>query len=231
MLREPDLQLKKALDHCRSSEASKIQIVEIKGSGTSAEVNIVNRKTKFAKKDNKNTDKPKCKKCGFQHSIDNKCPAEGKSCLNCKKKNHFASVCKSKKIVKAVQHNDTSDSEESEEDQAILPIKRVNGVSSWKENINVSGKNVYFKVDTGSEVNIIPRNVYEALPNKQKLVRTMSKLTSYSEHVIKTLGKCKLNCCFKGKNTVLNFYVTEKNNDPILGGLNGATCFGLVPTH
>jgi hypothetical protein len=38
--------------------------------------------------------KKKCGRCGYDYPHQGKCPADGKTCTNCKKLNHFASVCR-----------------------------------------------------------------------------------------------------------------------------------------
>ena len=47
-----------------------------------------------------------CGKCGYKHEP-SKCPAFGKVCKNCNKRNHFAKKCKSKKIHEV--HDNDSD--------------------------------------------------------------------------------------------------------------------------
>ena len=50
-----------------------------------------------------------CNKCGQDHKIDDLCPAKGKNCKYCNKKNHFESVC-SKKIKAQCNQNKTKNS-------------------------------------------------------------------------------------------------------------------------
>ena len=42
-----------------------------------------------------------CRFCGRSHNRGN-CPAYGKECSNCLKSNHFAAVCRSRKVVKSI---------------------------------------------------------------------------------------------------------------------------------
>ena len=47
--------------------------------------------------DGRSGKKISCKFCGYDHAPErNKCPAWGKVCKRCKKKNHFAKGCKDK---------------------------------------------------------------------------------------------------------------------------------------
>ena len=58
-----------------------------------------------------------CNFCGLNHE-QRRCPAYGKNCLNCGKKNHFASVCKSR-MKSQVKNENVSENcaEEDEVDQ------------------------------------------------------------------------------------------------------------------
>ncbi|KAK4886738.1 hypothetical protein RN001_003009 [Aquatica leii] len=100
LLREPDLQLKKALDYCRASEESRRQAEQIQGSNSTEICEVRRQKTKTAgingdKKKYQSSDKSKkCKNCGLNHINEVKCPAQGKFCLRCKKRNHFAKMYK-----------------------------------------------------------------------------------------------------------------------------------------
>ncbi|GFW20261.1 transposon Tf2-9 polyprotein [Trichonephila clavipes] len=84
LLRENNLNIEKAIEIIRAAEASREQIRNMKYH--SATINFVK----------KNQNKPKtqynCKKCGRKHKP-RECPAFGKICAKCKKKNHFAAKC------------------------------------------------------------------------------------------------------------------------------------------
>lgn len=82
---------------------------------------------------------------------------------------------------------------------------------------------VKFKIDTGSQVNIIPRSILSQLPVKTDVTRTSARITSYIGDRIPILGKCYL----RHRNHVLEFYVTETESVPILG-LRSCRNLGLV---
>ena len=87
LLREPDLKLERAIDTCRTNELSTKQRQKMEKS------KIVNYTR--AKQRSSNS----CQYCGGVHARGN-CPAYGKTCTACKKKNHLASVCKTKRMTK-----------------------------------------------------------------------------------------------------------------------------------
>ncbi|GFU74978.1 transposon Tf2-9 polyprotein [Trichonephila clavipes] len=84
LLRENNLNIQNLIEIVRAAEASREQIRDMKYD--TATVNFV--------KENQN--KPKTqhnfKKCGRKHKP-RECPAFGKICAKCKKKNHFAATC------------------------------------------------------------------------------------------------------------------------------------------
>ena len=124
LLREPDLDLNKALQICRASELSKQQVKSI-GSAPSA-VHALNKrrvkgynKSKIVKKEEKpfnprfNASSNKCGKCGKIHEK-NKCPAFGRTCHKCQKNNHFSNVCRSTKKVHEVECESPSSDDEGD---------------------------------------------------------------------------------------------------------------------
>ena len=71
-----------------------------------------------------------------------------------------------------------------------------------------------FKVDTGSQANIIPVSMYRKLKEpKAPLQTSKTSLTSYTGDKLHIIGKCTLKCM----NKHLNFLVSETNQSPILG--------------
>ena len=107
LLQETELTLQKAIDICRAAKTLTQQMIVIQSTSsgaTGSNENVV--KKKIVKSNSvKNTDnkpagstiKLKSRKCGYKHEP-HKCPAFGKLCHNCKRKNHFSTVCKNKKI-------------------------------------------------------------------------------------------------------------------------------------
>ncbi|XP_070560197.1 uncharacterized protein [Ptychodera flava] len=76
--------------------------------------------------------------------------------------------------------------------------------------------NIYvrFKVDTGSQANIIPQKIFKKINDPMiKVQKTGTTLTSYSNNKIKVLGKCKLMCI----DTEIEFYITQTDQPPLLG--------------
>ena len=94
VLRETTLTLQKAIDICRTNEMAANQRLKMKQTDT---VHLVHgNETRAHHADpRKNPRKIKnCKYCVHSHAA-GKCPAFGKTCTKCNKKNHLAKVCRS----------------------------------------------------------------------------------------------------------------------------------------
>ncbi|GFN77287.1 ribosomal protein l15 [Plakobranchus ocellatus] len=113
----------------------------------------------------------RCRDCGgpFPHSTS--CPAKGKACLNCKKPNHFAKVCRSKKAeVKQI----TEGSSETEEIFTLRSSKKVPTTS-----VVINNQNISFIIDTGASVNVITEATYNNMKKKPQLKPSSTVIYGY----------------------------------------------------
>ncbi|CAI5669105.1 unnamed protein product [Oreochromis niloticus] len=83
-----------------------------------------------------------CKRCGTKHAS-RQCPAYGKQCKNCGKMNHFARMCRSRKVHTVA--------DEATDQQASLFIGAVNAkaqtrTDEWTVEIKVGHKPVKLRV-------------------------------------------------------------------------------------
>ena len=105
LLHEKNLSLEKTDEICRSHETMVQQMKVVGDAGLSVadagNVNAVSKKPKKEKRRrgrdsrNANTRGNSCDFCGHEHDLAKRenCPAFGRSCNKCSKKNHFANVC------------------------------------------------------------------------------------------------------------------------------------------
>lgn len=241
LLREPDLSLEKAVNFCRATEVSKAQMKELQGDTTNAIQRTRDARTSHKEKyttrpkDNNGGKQTKaCYRCGKIHKP-KECPAFGKTCLKCKKSNHFANVCKSQR-VQAIEENHTSSEEEEGansnfvlEITEIIPIgtnPQVNTIE-WRETINIQGVNISFKLDTGSEVNIIPYSSIQGMLPKPKINIATRAITSYTGHKIPVKGMSKFLCKTRSNEDMIEFYISAEETQPILG-ITALDKLGLV---
>ena len=212
MLREDKLTLQKAITICRADEESKKHLINIKTDQDPSNVDTVKkRQSKNKKKFEVQGARPKtstttnykavnkCSKCGSEHEK-GKCPAYGKKCFRCTKMNHYSRCCKltgTPKAKRDVFEMNFTDGE-FDEDVYIDTIKMSKTEVQEDQcftTLNINSKQVKFKIDTGSQVNIIPRNVYNIVINKKAQFQpTKTRLASYTGDRLAVLEKVKLKC-------------------------------------
>ena len=89
LLETKDLTLGRALEIAESIEQAKTDKTSIRGGAASINV----QKSRQSKQPSRADDEEPCEKCGYTHGKRG-CPAQGKDCKKCGRKNHFAKVCK-----------------------------------------------------------------------------------------------------------------------------------------
>ena len=105
--REREMDLGKIIRMLKTSEAASKQLCTISEQATeAANVNFAKKMTY-----NKDTTSQKqysdgCRYCGKRHGP--KCPAYGKVCTKCQKRNHFVAVCKSQPRINYVEHTQSA---------------------------------------------------------------------------------------------------------------------------
>ena len=67
----------------------------------------------------------------------------------------------------------------------------------WSQNLRVEGMTISFKLDTGSEVNIISEVEYRTITPKPRLEKSETIMTSYSDGPIPSLGVCCVSVQYK----------------------------------
>lgn len=192
MLRNSDLTLKKATDSCRASELSKQQqrvIQTDRKMAETIEVDVLRRKdSKGRSTSNQGSQRQQssenavynCKKCGYNHKKA-KCPAYGNVCNKCGKLNHFAAGCLAsdkRQNVNELQYYEVNDF-------YVDAIQRQSVSECWVEFLKIGGKVVKFKLDSGSDCNVLPITVFNALkiPNKPKVKEANITLESYFKNL------------------------------------------------
>eukprot|EP00117_Sycon_ciliatum_P001177 scpid20930/ scgid6949/ Transposon Ty3-G Gag-Pol polyprotein; Gag3-Pol3; Transposon Ty3-1 TYA-TYB polyprotein; Capsid protein; p24; Spacer peptide p3; Nucleocapsid protein p11; Ty3 protease; p16; Spacer peptide J; Reverse transcriptase/ribonuclease H; p55; Integrase p61; Integrase p58 len=120
----------------------------------------------------------KCQNCGgARHEHRDQCPASGRTCAACEKRNHFTRVCRSKPATSsaaaATQQPNHGGSHESHSDQSTsLFVGSTTGTSAsapWMANLSIGTSNVPFKLDTGGDVSTMAVECYNTLQPKPSL--------------------------------------------------------------
>ena len=238
LLREHGLSLVKAIDLSKASEMAKEQLQRL-GQGdreTSKEVNFVKR-TQRHKAKAKTKPKPppqQCKYCGNKktHKKKEDCPAYGQEFRSCHKKNHFATVCTSKKQnrVNFLEEEEEYDSQDS--DVSLLTIETVSAVTGKGRQLlaklNFCVKDykqanhkvpVVCQLDTGASCNVISHRDLSVFMQvgQPPLDASQVNLKMFDGSTLKPIGETLLKVEHKGKQHSLSFQVVaQTQNKPLL---------------
>lgn len=154
-----------------------------------------------------------CDRCGYEKHFGPKCPALGRTCTKCQRPNHFASKCR----TKTVKVNEVEcDEEYFYVDTVVDRIETCK--DDWKVKVMISDcVQQDFKIDTGADVNTLPKSVYDKLDGKCELKHTNAKLEGYFGKVERPLGMATLQIEYKSKYYPVDFMIIQSNKTPILG--------------
>ena len=214
LLRTDDLTLDKAVTIVRTATAASVQLDYMNSNSQPSHVNALSksrrqgqwsRKTKFnphAKKSNaapnphaKNSGskskQKECRNCGgdYPHPGDKACPALGKMCNYCKKKNHFAKKCRAKRRAQANalntdnQHDQSEDHQESDSSEDYAYVLGNNSPETSAKQprvpITVNGEKLTVIVDSGATVNVMTKQQFDNLAIKPELQPSTFKIFAY----------------------------------------------------
>lgn len=194
--------------------------------------NSNHRRSSKQQNQQKNPGSSTCGNCGYTHKKADVCPAKGKRCDNCNKWNHFSKVCRSVHKSKSVHEVTACPESDTESDFYIDSIESnydhvKNQQAFAKVNIGPKSFPVDFKLDTGSQANILPEKVYNKLGSLDILRSPQRKLSAYDGGQLRTLGVCRLSCTVGQRSQNLEFYVVDTEGPPILG-LQSCLSFELI---
>ena len=176
----------------------------------------------------------RCGYCGSPHAKgrDN-CPAYGKVCRRCGKKNHFQIVCsqhrkQARARNEAVYTGRYQEEYAGNEEECVnlhdirqitlsdVSLSEIN-CREWTEVIKVNNINIVCKVDTGAQANIMSNYVLNKLDNSIKLTPSKITLNAYGGTKIPVLGKIKVNCKLHDESVVTDFIIVPLNVKTIIG--------------
>jgi hypothetical protein len=156
-----------------------------------------------------------CKYCGRRHAPA-RCPAFGKKCNSCGRKNHFAIVCQSKQVKSANEIQ--ADSVSCEDDVADVFVMTAPGKKTMKDVI-IDGCSLLMQIDTGSDATIVPNNFWRKM-GCPELNKSHVKLRQFDGSVIKTRGEFQALIEVDGKYSTAKVIVSECSKPHGLLGTN-----------
>ena len=214
LLRERNLTLEKAIEYCKTAE-----IVESQNQAwehSEAQLNAVRKK----QREPKSSAKKECMYCGRKHPP-RTCPAWGKTCGVCHKKNHFAACCKGRKSVQQVDcHNTPQEQTEESDDEFQVLVVSVNDVSrssEWVVSTKLANHDAKLKVDTGAQANLLPHSLVLKLGKTATTRPSATVLTGYDGGVIKHFGVVTLPLRIGEIEEPTDFFVVKKGKQALLG--------------
>lgn len=152
-----------------------------------------------------------CKRCGKSPQHPWKlCPAREAECRKCRKKGHFATVCRSVQRLEAIVDS-------SYDESAFLgTIQTQKQENMWQQKILVNKEPITFKIDTGAAVTAIPASLYSA-EKQGKLKDSKKKILGPNSTPLKVMGTFSA-CLQKDKKRIWqDIYVVTDLVMPLLG--------------
>ena len=237
LLQTEDIDLNKCIKLCQLSEIKATDLSVTTQNTEQQAVDAVTRSNAYAHGRNdtprqaqksrdrytRRQEKTDCDNCGYYHYA-GQCPAKGKACNYCSKVGHFAKVCRTRMVQSKPVHAVHMRQEEAEdpnniiemlqdEDLYIGEIKEdgPNSQDPWYEKLTIHGQTINFKLDTGSQTNIIDRATFNRMSNTTRRP-TGCTLTTYAGNRIIPDGETTL----KVRQTSLIFHIVASGG-PILG--------------
>ena len=241
LLQTRKLDLKLAVDICKSSEAATKQLRTISHPEEVRSVNYGRERqsrressppsrrhrsppdTQLSRYRASTPGRSACQFCNRHHdSNKTACPAYGKTCRICSKRNHFASVCRSK-------DNAVYELQDGDDDGNILALDDTRK-SRLFSRMKVGGKVVHSLLDPGATVNLLPILLVKQLGSKSKITRIRSAeatLRMFDNSVLKTEGMTTLpvTLLLTGQRKILDFYVSTSHTQPTTVGNRGMSTF------
>ena len=213
LLRESELTLERTDEMCHAAESMMSQMKVFEDSqGVTVNTLASGKEVKTAEGSPKPKRTRECWNCGRRHEFHKRelCPAYGKTCLKCKKLNHFAHKCRGKGSSSSIRIvNEEENGAEVEEETFTME-----GLVATLDDSQVvtlrleSGCHIRFQVDTGAQCNVLPLELYKKATKDVFLTNVtpiQSRITAYGGTTLPVVGtvllrvwrgdyRCRLDC-------------------------------------
>lgn len=235
LLQNRKLDLKTAIDVCKSCEAASKQLRDMTQQHDD-DVHALDKRRPPRRQRSKSPQRRDsgiatykkqqnvCSRCGNEHEA-RKCPAYGRKCSNCKGMNHFAKMCRSK--ARSRDHTLNQLDQDSDDDSEDVLALASSGISRVYSHLEVEGRTIKFLLDCGSTVNLLP---YDLVSDMHLPVKNdNSRLRMFDGHTLSTVGITNAKVCHPKTRQVqqLEFHVTAEYKQPLLS-LDACLLFELM---
>ncbi|KAG8178031.1 hypothetical protein JTE90_025086 [Oedothorax gibbosus] len=126
--------------------------------------------------------------------------------------NHFASVCRQPRQ----QHRVSAINTQDVSNIAYIGALSTSNERDWLQQVQVNDYPVVFKLDTGAQVNVLTKTLFECLPSKPILQPTTITVCTYSGDVLPVTGECILSCDVNDQHNQLKFVIVDLDVHPVL---------------
>ena len=260
LLEKEDMTLDDALKICRSWEATAHQTAQMSSSATSSATTttvhaVAHSSQQQRRKWNQprtppHREEPECPNCGFQgHMAGDSCPARGRTCHKCGKKNHFSRKCHSNNRTDStraqLQHEriqprqgrahhvtDRDDTRTDSNDfETVFTVGQTVTTPTPRVTIRISEAETTAIVDSGASCNLLGTDQLVSLRRlglQTTLVPCRQALYAYgSTQPLKLAGQFTVPTSINGKTIPTTFIVIDGPGD-ILLGKTSSELFGAI---
>ena len=162
-----------------------------------------------------------CPNCGGNHNDSKPCPARGRTCFKCGKRNHLAAVCCSSSDA-ATNRYPHSTGNASNRTETPTCINVIYGISRprcelRKSTVRIGGRRTHLFMDLGAQVSVLHVSVVRALRRMTKIRATSRKLQAYGGAEIATLGTIRLPVSYRNVALPAFEFVVVRNGNSLMG--------------
>lgn len=167
-----------------------------------------------------------CGNCGRpQHRNREECPAKDVECHACSRRGHYRRMCRASKGKRKTVNTLRVDSESTDEDYPqsdLLHVRTINTgeqiEEDWLTTLKVGRSYLKFQIDTGARASVMSKQHLSQVCENVKLEPTLTRIVSYSDHVIVPLGTKTLTVKHKTVKVKVQFFIVEEDRMPIISG-------------
>ncbi|KAI8483081.1 hypothetical protein Bbelb_392370 [Branchiostoma belcheri] len=218
LLRESNLSLEKCAEICRAAEVSKQSIQTME----QVTVHVVKKKPQAPQASRTSV----CKYCAKRHAANKEaCPAYGKECASCGKRNHFARACRSGETKQPRSGRNQAQGRK----KPLVHMLQEEAVMTVTEKRRRTACQV---PDLGATCNVMPKHILDSNNIQYKTTGAQRVLTMYNNSQIVSEGETNLKMTNPktGRRYVVNFVVIDSGSMPLLGS-NAIQQIGVVTVH
>ena len=159
-----------------------------------------------------------CYRCGGKGHTGGEClKSRNIICHDCRKRGHFAHMCKSRQNgdVRYISQ-DCDVSENSSSDEFVFGIGDKEKSPSIE--VKIEGRPCKLLIDSGATVNCLDRKTFESICPNAALQKSKSKIYPYASKLpLKILGTANLNVQINDNEHKIKFHVVNGNCTPLIG--------------